>query len=187
MESNTRTITISATVGREGRPVKVNINPEGVLHISIDGKDVNPAAKKPRDPETKRRIDNACDGLYDWPSFSDGKIISSCGPVTVWQEAAPADFIPLKIFESYGVLTHEKRPVYSVGRPASDAYNAVSVLISNADNTIQLFENEAGEKLITIGGTTYLLSEVLTNYGDKPCLSWFNSNGRHRIMLEVID
>lgn len=89
----------------------------------------------------------------------------------------------MKIYESYGVLAHEKKPVFSVDIPASDAYDEIRVYIPDE---VEISENAMGEKLVDIEGNTYLLSEVLTNFGDKPCLKWFDGKKERRIMLEVI-
>ena len=88
-----------------------------------------------------------------------------------------------KLCESYGVLGHEKRPVYSEMIPASDVYNVVTVDIPDEYPTS---ENALGETLIDIAGNTYLLTEVLTNHGDKPCISWFDGKQKHWITLEIV-
>lgn len=31
----------------------------------------------------------------------------------------------IKLFENWGVLAHEKQPVYTINRPVSDAYSLV--------------------------------------------------------------
>ena len=87
------------------------------------------------------------------------------------------------LFESYGVLAHEKRPVYSDTVPASDAYNIITVEIPDE---YPISENASGETLIDINGKTYMLYEVLTNNGDAPCLKWFDGDRHHRIMLKVL-
>lgn len=88
----------------------------------------------------------------------------------------------MKLYESYGVLAHEKKPVYTIDAPASEAYNVITVYIPDE---FKICNNIYGEKLIEIKGETYLLSDILTNYGEKPCL-WFGEKRGERIMLEVI-
>lgn len=86
-----------------------------------------------------------------------------------------------KLFESWGVLGKERRPVYSDTIPATEHYDIITV-----DIPYPLAENEMGETLIDIDGTTYLLSEVLTDCGDAPCIAIYDGHQMRRIMLEVI-
>lgn len=89
----------------------------------------------------------------------------------------------MKLYESMGVLAHEKKPVYTVAGPASDAWEEILV---DVPDEVEISENAMGEKLVDIDGQTYLLQEVLGNHGDKPCLKWFDGQKHRRIMLEVI-
>lgn len=88
-----------------------------------------------------------------------------------------------KFYESYGMLAHEKRPVYSDTIPATDAYNVITVEIPDE---YPLSENEAGETLIDIDGSTYLLREVLSNRGDAPALKWFDGKTHRYVTLKVV-
>lgn len=88
-----------------------------------------------------------------------------------------------KLYESYGMLAHEKRPVYSDMIPATNAYNVITVEIPDE---YTLSENGAGDTLIDIDGETYLLSEVLSNCGDSPALKWFDGQKHHVVVLKTI-
>ena len=87
-----------------------------------------------------------------------------------------------KLYESYGVLAHEKTPVFSDEIPASEAYNVITVEIPAE---YPLSENAAGETLIDIAGNTYLLSEVLKNKGDAPVLTWYDGRSYHTVPLKI--
>ena len=86
-----------------------------------------------------------------------------------------------RLYESYGALAHERRPIYSDTIPATEHYNIITV-----EMPFPLSENAAGETLIDIDGETYLLSQVLSNYGDAPCIKWHDGHQAHRIMLKVL-
>lgn len=88
-----------------------------------------------------------------------------------------------KLYESYGMLAHEKTPVYSDMLPATDAHNVITVEIPDE---YTLSENGAGDTLIDIDGETYLLREVLSNKGDNPALKWFDGHKYHTVPLKVI-
>lgn len=87
----------------------------------------------------------------------------------------------ITIYKSYGVLAHEKRPFYSVDHPASDIYDTIKVNIS-----VPTWENVMGEIGVTLDGVDYLLSQVLTNRGDKPVLAWFNGTVNKWVALEIV-
>lgn len=86
----------------------------------------------------------------------------------------------IKLYESWGVLAHEKQPVYTVNCPVSDAYNLVEVELPHVTGA-----NDYGEPLLTLDGSQYLLHEVLTNWGDKPALVWYDVQSTRRIMLDA--
>lgn len=89
----------------------------------------------------------------------------------------------IKLYESFGVLAHEKRPYYSEIVPASESYNVVTVDIPD---DYPLSKNAMGETLIDINDVTYLLREVLNNYGDRPCLKWYDGQTKRYIILDII-
>ena len=88
-----------------------------------------------------------------------------------------------KLYASYGVLAHEKTPIYSDEAPASEAYSIITVEIPDE---YPLSENGLGETLIDIYGSTYLLQEVLTNSGDRPALKWYDGQSYYTVPLKVI-
>lgn len=85
----------------------------------------------------------------------------------------------ITIYKSYGVLSHEKQPVYSYGSPASEIYDEITVELPG-----YIGVNDYGEPMVDIDGKRYLLSEVLRNYGDKPALLWYDGRRRHHIFLK---
>lgn len=86
----------------------------------------------------------------------------------------------VKIYCSYGVLAHEKHPVYSVHAPASDISEKIEI---NIPDEIIRGTNEYGEPILMLDGMKYLLSEALTNAGDKPVIRWYNGNTHKTISL----
>lgn len=90
----------------------------------------------------------------------------------------------MKIYASMGVLSHEKRPVYTVGGPAGEIYDELTVELPDG---WELDENEAGEPLLTMPtGEVYLASDLLTNADDDPALRWYDGNEYHHIVLHQI-
>ena len=88
------------------------------------------------------------------------------------------------IYASYGVLSHEKRPVYTADTPASEIHEIVSVTLPDG---WAWAENAAGASLITSpDGETWLANDILSNYGDQPCLRWYDGSGEHRKMLNIV-
>lgn len=88
----------------------------------------------------------------------------------------------VKVYKSYGLLTHEKVPYYSFGRPATEIYDILSLDIPNV-----IGANETGEPLLDIDGRTYLLNEVITNHGDKPAIAWVDGKTRQLKILYEAD
>lgn len=86
-----------------------------------------------------------------------------------------------KLYESYGLIAHEKKPIYSDTIPATEHYNIVTV-----EMPFPLSENAMGETLVEIDGQVYLLSEVLSNFGDAPCIIWYDGHNNRRVMLDVL-
>lgn len=80
-----------------------------------------------------------------------------------------------KIYANYGVLAHEKETVYTIApHECATASEPVTVTIPDS---LTPRENEAGEIIVTLDGMAYLLSEVLTNAGDRPVLRWYDGRG----------
>jgi len=88
-----------------------------------------------------------------------------------------------KLYASYGVLAHEKQPVFSDSASASEAYSVITVDIPDE---YALSENCAGETLIEIDGKTHLLRDVLTNVGDDPYLMWYDGKRTHSVELITV-
>ncbi len=85
------------------------------------------------------------------------------------------------IYANYGVLAHEKQTAYTV-RPHAAATLSEPVTVSIPES-VNPCTNEAGEILVTLDGTVHLLSEVLTNAGDKPVIHWFDGKGYRTISV----
>lgn len=89
----------------------------------------------------------------------------------------------IQIYKSFGVLGHEYQPFYSESAPASDVFERISVEIP-----FPTWRNVMDEVGVTIDGVDYLLSQVLTNHGDRPALAWFDGRSRlHKILKVVAD
>lgn len=87
----------------------------------------------------------------------------------------------IKIYKSYGVLAHEKQPFYSVSAPASQIYDEIKVQMP-----CDVWDTASGEPGVTLGGVEYLVSEILTNWGDAPALVWYEDDGKHHKLLQVV-
>lgn len=88
----------------------------------------------------------------------------------------------MKIYKSYGMLSHEKQPYYTAGRPATDIYDVVNVDLPDG---WEIANNVYGETMIISPyGDTYLANDILSNWGDSPALIWYDKNQRkHHITL----
>lgn len=161
---------------RSMEPLTVWIDTENGPHLIVDDQETTTRVLPPED---ERRADDVIDGLYDGPVFENGKIHSGSGRIRAWEPA----WLVLHLYESWGVLGREKIPVYTYGRPASEHYNEIDVIIPEG---VEITENEAGEKLVDLDGGTYLLNDALNQSGGKPCLMWWDGRKHHHFMLEVI-
>lgn len=90
----------------------------------------------------------------------------------------------INAYKIYGHLAHEKRPVYSLGRPDEDIYDTIALDIPD---DIYDGKNEAGEALVNLDGTVYRLCEVLASYGESPALRWYNGTNYRYILLKEAD
>ena len=89
-----------------------------------------------------------------------------------------------KLYASYGVLAHEKQPVYTDGLPVSDIYDIVTV---DLPALVSIHHNAAGETLVDIDGQVYLFDDILsTDDQDQPILTWFDGIKTHVIPLTII-
>ena len=77
--------------------------------------------------------------------------------------------VQVTIYAQYGVLGHEKHPVYAVGR--SGICDEVTVEIPNE---LIIGRNAYNDLLLRLGGMIYPLFEALTNAGDRPALRWYD-------------
>ena len=89
-----------------------------------------------------------------------------------------------EIYKSWGVLAHEKQPVYTFDVPASDIYDKISIEIPDGWS---ISENTVGQTLVdSPDGITYLGYEILTNWGDSPAFRWHDGHTDRHIILGVI-
>ena len=86
----------------------------------------------------------------------------------------------MTVYCSYGVLAHEKRPVYSVHVPTGEIHDKQEI---NIPDEIISGKNESGEPVLKLDGMEYLLSEVLTNAGDSPVIRWYNGQSYKTISV----
>lgn len=88
-----------------------------------------------------------------------------------------------KLYKSYGVLGHEKEPVYTWGAPASEIYDIISAEIPEITGT-----NEMGEPLVDLCGATYRINDVLSTRYDAPALRHYDGRNTHyRAVREIKD
>lgn len=90
----------------------------------------------------------------------------------------------IKIYASYGVLAHEKRPVYTESAPISDIYDALTVELPN---DITTYVGAWGDRIFEVCEKRYLASEILTNWGDEPALVWSDGKTQHHRVLKVVE
>lgn len=89
-----------------------------------------------------------------------------------------------KLYASYGVLAHEKQPVYTDGLPVSDIYDIVTVDLPAG---VYILHHAAGGTLVDIDGQVYFLNDILsTDDQDQPILTWFDGIKTHVIPLTII-
>ena len=88
----------------------------------------------------------------------------------------------MKIYKSYGVLAHEYQPVYTADVPASEIYDEVNVTLPEG---WEVAEGAMGDTLlVSPDGKTYIGNEIISNWGDRPALIWYdNRQVRHKILL----
>lgn len=102
-----------------------------------------------------------------------------------WMDRAAHRQERITLCRSYGVLCAEKRPVYTVGRPASDVYDSADYLLPPGWRTTK---NAAGELLFCDpDGGTWLSGDILTTWGDAPALRWFDGQIHRRAILISAD
>lgn len=65
--------------------------------------------------------------------------------------------MPITVYANYGVLAHEKTPVYNL-RPLTESYNTLSIQIPAA---LYAGENHAGDVLLKLGDYLHTLDDAL--------------------------
>ena len=89
----------------------------------------------------------------------------------------------VELFASYGVLSHEKEPVFSLVLPASDIYDRVTV---DLPDELVVGTNYEGEPLLKLSGMTYRLSEALDNQGHSPVIQWHDGRQYYSRKLMIV-
>ena len=93
----------------------------------------------------------------------------------------------IKAFANYGVLAHEKQTIFTVSNKHPHATVSEEVEITLPDNW-EVSENTYGDLLIdTPEGITYMADEIISSWGDKPALIWYDGIKTNRIVLEYKD
>ncbi len=87
-------------------------------------------------------------------------------------------------YANYGVLAHEKQIRFTISAPHPHATVSDRITITIPDGW-EVSENEAWSLLITTPyGATYAADDIISSYGDKPVLSWYDGTSSHRIALD---
>ena len=88
----------------------------------------------------------------------------------------------VKIHSYYGVLGHEKTPVYKEHEINETISDALYVDVPNVVGA-----NEAGDTLVEINGSIYVLNELLcTTQTGKPAIQWHDGCNIRIQSLEVV-
>lgn len=91
----------------------------------------------------------------------------------------------VRLFGAYGILGHEKLPVFTVARDGEIRNGFQDELI--VEIPYPMYETADGEIAVSIGGEDWLLNDMLANAGHDPCLNVpFGRNGAMSVPLEVI-
>ena len=84
----------------------------------------------------------------------------------------------IKLYKNYGMLAHDKEPVYTYFIPVAAAYDLVTVDIPQVSGM-----NEYDEPLVSLGGRDYPLCDVLSTVDDALVLRWYDGHTYHTIPL----
>lgn len=88
----------------------------------------------------------------------------------------------VKLYKNYGVLAHEKEPLYTYSAPASDVYDRVTADIP------QIIEvNTFNEPLVSLGGMIYPLQDVLATVDGEPALRLYDGQFYHNLILLTVE
>jgi len=92
------------------------------------------------------------------------------------------DMTKIKIYAYYGLLAHEKQPVYSPFATSDTPREEVTVEIP-----FPVWHNAMNCPGVTIDGVDFLLSDVLTNHGDEPAIRWCDGHKTHYRLLKIVN
>lgn len=90
----------------------------------------------------------------------------------------------MKIYAYYGLLGHEKEAVYSPNLVKEDC---VIDELTVEMPPYPTWKTVIGETGITLGGTDYLLREVLADRDGKPAICWYDGHYHHHKTLTVVE
>lgn len=86
-----------------------------------------------------------------------------------------------KVYENYGVLAHEKKPVYSVGSPITEVYNELSLALPDG---WEWCENAAGETMIeSPDGILLPVRGTIVSWGDGIAIVYFDGYKSRHIII----
>lgn len=75
----------------------------------------------------------------------------------------------VSMYESYGVLCHEKESVFTLFAPASNVYDFITVDVPNVVGF-----NLINEPVVDCGGVEYPLESVLKSRNSEPTLCYYD-------------
>lgn len=90
----------------------------------------------------------------------------------------------VRIFANYGVLGHEKVPVYSVSCPCTEAYDE---LIVELPDQYFVGQNMYGNILVEIDNETYEFARMLKDHDGVPALAVFEYYRYKYIDLKIVE
>ena len=89
----------------------------------------------------------------------------------------------IKLYKNYGVLAHEKEPLYTYHAPVSEVYDRVTVDIPQV-----IGMNEYDEPIVSLEGMEYPLQDVLTTTMDgELALRWYDGQFYYDLILLTVE
>lgn len=88
----------------------------------------------------------------------------------------------IELYKNYGVLSHEKEPVYTYSTPASEVYDRVTVDIPQVIGV-----NTYDEPLVSLGSMIYPLKDVLATVDGEPALRLYDGQYYHNVILLTVE